>query len=451
MEARLENLQLNDISSKNRAREQYGEIYELAKSIEFEGLIQPIAVVDCAKAKIECEKSFLLVAGGRRFYACRDILKWTSIPCRVFEHVLSMDEIKTLELVENVQRKNLEPFEELKLKNEIHELQVRMKGVKISTRPDAPGHSVTDTAKMLNQDKSTVAKDLKIAKAMKQFKDVDWSKFKSKSDIEKAIKKAASAVTNINAAKRVEDEILKCGNDSFCKRLVSAYMVNDFFVGVKSVEDRSLDFVEIDPPFGISLTSSKKGDTSGYNEVEANVYPQFVEGVLKEAYRTMKRDSWGVFWYAPEPWHETIRSLIIKTGFQTWGSPCVWFKAKDGDSQSVGQNHLPETRLASSLEYFFYFWKGEPKLNRPGMSNGFNYKPIPYKQKYHPTQKPLELYRDIYTTFCRPGSRVMVPFVGSGASLIAAALEKISAFGWDLTADFRNSYVLEVNKQFNGK
>lgn len=40
--------------------------------------------------------------------------------------------------------------------------------------------------------------------------------------------------------------------------------------------------------------------------------------------------------------------------------------------------------------------------------------------RFHPTQKPIELYRWVFNLFCKPGDVVFDPYLGSGASRIAA-------------------------------
>ena len=40
--------------------------------------------------------------------------------------------------------------------------------------------------------------------------------------------------------------------------------------------------------------------------------------------------------------------------------------------------------------------------------------------RFHPTQKPIELYAWIYKLFAKPGMKIFDPFLGSGSSRIAA-------------------------------
>ena len=42
------------------------------------------------------------------------------------------------------------------------------------------------------------------------------------------------------------------------------------------------------------------------------------------------------------------------------------------------------------------------------------------KNKFHPTQKPVELYEYILRTFAKPGDRILDTHLGSGSSRIAA-------------------------------
>jgi ParB family chromosome partitioning protein len=77
-------------------------VEELAKSIQSEGLLQPIVV----RAK---GKKFELIAGERRLRAF-ELLKKKSVPARVIE--ASDASSATLALIENLQRENLNPIDE---------------------------------------------------------------------------------------------------------------------------------------------------------------------------------------------------------------------------------------------------------------------------------------------------------------------------------------------------
>lgn len=83
-------------------RSDLGDLEELMASISKVGLLQPIVVRPV-------EEGYEVVAGNRRFEACRR-LGWIKIPC----HIVELDDKEAFEvsLVENVQRNMLNPVEE---------------------------------------------------------------------------------------------------------------------------------------------------------------------------------------------------------------------------------------------------------------------------------------------------------------------------------------------------
>lgn len=75
---------------------------ELAESISKLGLIQPITVRPSGK-------SYIIVVGERRYRACK-LLKMKTVPAMVRE--LDKDTILEIQIIENLQRKDVEPIEE---------------------------------------------------------------------------------------------------------------------------------------------------------------------------------------------------------------------------------------------------------------------------------------------------------------------------------------------------
>ena len=81
---------------------QQESIDELSRSIKKHGLLQPIIVRPI-------NRGFEIVAGHRRFQACK-LLRWKTIPAMVKD--VSDKDAFELQLVENIQRKTLDPIEE---------------------------------------------------------------------------------------------------------------------------------------------------------------------------------------------------------------------------------------------------------------------------------------------------------------------------------------------------
>ena len=101
-------VKIDQIKVGTRFREELGDIESLAQSLETEGLINPITH----------DQDHNLLAGGRRL-AAATMLKWDTIPCNIMK-IESEGDLRIIELVENVQRKDLSWAEQANLVNRIN-------------------------------------------------------------------------------------------------------------------------------------------------------------------------------------------------------------------------------------------------------------------------------------------------------------------------------------------
>ncbi|MFN3622269.1 MAG: ParB/RepB/Spo0J family partition protein, partial [Nitrososphaerales archaeon] len=88
--------------SRINIRKELGDLNGLMASIKANGLLQPITVRICGNY-------FEVVAGNRRLEACKR-LRWATIPC--FVRDIDDKTAFELSLIENVQRRTLNPLEE---------------------------------------------------------------------------------------------------------------------------------------------------------------------------------------------------------------------------------------------------------------------------------------------------------------------------------------------------
>lgn len=58
--------------------------------------------------------------------------------------------------------------------------------------------------------------------------------------------------------------------------------------------------------------------------------------------------------------------------------------------------------------------------------------------KLHPTQKPLELMRYMVRTYSNPGDTVLDPFMGSGTTAVACAMERRNFIGFEIDENYFN-------------
>ncbi len=130
-----------------RVRFDYGELEGLAISIRTNGILQPVNVRKAADGKFE------LISGERRLRAAR-MVGVDKIPCVVMD--VSDEQSALFAIIENVQRQNLDFFEE---------------AVAIERLTTAHGLSQEEIAKKLGKAQSTLSNKLRLLKLPEGIRD----------------------------------------------------------------------------------------------------------------------------------------------------------------------------------------------------------------------------------------------------------------------------------------
>lgn len=435
---------LESVTVDERARKEMGDLDTFESNLKEIGLTSPLTVKDNG------DKTYTLLAGERRFRILQRN-NISPIPVRIYNRELTDLEMKVVEKSENFHRKDFEYWELDKLTAEIHSMQQEVHGVK-RPGPDQEGWDLADTGTLLGgTDKSEVSRSISRAQARDAFPEL-FNGCKTASDASKVMKKLSEAMVK----QTIVEKIAKKKSTSPLLNLANQFVIKNFFEGVKKIPKEIMHLVEIDPPYAIELQKQKKSDGESqymledYNEIDKSVYidghPDLrhpwrgMRQTLKDCYRIMSPHSWLICWFAPEPWADPIYEAILEAGFETTRMYGLWSKG------SPGQNFNPDIRLSNSYELFYYAWKGQPALNKAGRSNEFRFSPVPPGQKTHPTERPLELMKELYDTFAFPGSRVFIPFLGSGSGLIAAHELGMSPTGFELSQGYKDSFLVRLHQ-----
>lgn len=424
---KLKHVKLADIICEDRAREDLGDIDGLVQSIKDKGVIQPITISGEGK----------LLAGGRR-YTAASLCGLDTIPCIVREDVSAID-AKEIELIENVYRKDFTWQERVKLTAEIDTFY----------RAKDPNWSQPKTAELIGKSVGITNKDLQLAKAIEAVPELGEAK--TADDAFKMIKKIEEDAIVKELRRRQEAQHntapkaggVDAGVNAALKQADQNYIIKDVFKGLEGLKDNGhISIIECDPPYGIDLNSQKGnkdtiGNTvEGYKEVDASAYEGFLAKLTTELYRVAGRDCWMVFWYGPT-WHSQVFNALTKAGWKVDEIPAIWVKPN-------GQTLQPELYYARCYEPFFVCRKGKPIMAERGRSNVFNYSGA--NSKYHPTQRPVELIEEIFRTLSAGMDTVLVPFLGSGATLRACYNRGLKGFGFDLDGKYKDKFMLAVEE-----
>ena len=122
-------------------------------------------------------------------------------------------------------------------------------------------------------------------------------------------------------------------------------------------------------------------------------------------------------------------------------APAIWYK-----SGRPGMARQPDLILASNYETFWYARKGRPGIQKPGRPNVFDF-PTPTTNRIHPTERPIEMIQTLLSTFVTPASRIIVPFAGSGNTLLAAANLRMTGVAFDICDKYRPNFVIRAKEK----
>jgi len=429
----------SQVDEGKRARDDYGDLKKLAKSIKEKGQLQPGVVVDKRKVenindfahaeRLDPDKPYFLLIGGRRFFATEALQR--PFEAKVYERSVTELEYRALELEENVNRKDLSWQEETKLKEEIHRLHEKIKG-KAKHGTGAKGaHRVEDTAEIFGESVSNMWKDLKLADAIKEYPEIA-EKANSKSQARNMQRKLEEAKERKKREQELSKKEKRTKTEKLKQELCDAYHVADWFDFAQELPENSFNLVEMDPPYGINFDkyvdgSFNRPNPSRYKDIDMESIDDFMIRSIQSAKRVLKDHAWLIFWFSTKHHFERSKYWLEQSGFTVPNLPAVW-------NTRSGRCRVPQYHLASDTEMFWYARVGTPKIVKQGRSNVFDFRRVSHSQRTHPNQAPIELYEAIFRTFCRSKHSVCVPYAGSGAAIFAAHNLGLNVVGCDLDA-----------------
>jgi len=431
MQPKLLNVMIENITLGDRVRKDLGDLTELKMSMKKEGLIHPIAIME-----LQTAGQYELSAGGRRLTSAKE-LGWEHIPCRIFPYTADMRVRKTIELVENIIRKDLDHIEEAQLIREIHNLQVAIKGEKHGSSEG--GHSIRDTAKLIGKSHVYVLQELDLADAADNHPTL--TDMKSRAEVISFLAKEKEKVVLEEMVRRVTQDKLKKKDPT--SLLLNSYINGDVLRTLESFDDEKFNLIEVDPPYIIELRKVVKTTVAEDELLKAGRLTQlekaealmWLQKVLCECYRVGKKHSWIMLWLAIDPWIQVFHSMLQQAGYQGSMVPALWVK-------NNGNTRTPNIHRSNYYESYLYARKGDAMLAKPGSPNIHRLPVVP--SKIHPNEKPIELYMDAFRIYCTPGADILSAFVGSGNPILAASNIDMKCIGIDANKDYYKYFLARV-------
>lgn len=413
------------INREGRQRRELTGLEELAESIRRSGLINPIVVTE----------DFVLVAGERRFTACRNILGWTSIDAH-FVSDLSEDELHLIELEENVRREEL-PWQDRCLAVESY-YQLR-----VNTNPD---WSLTDTCEALGMHRKMISAYRGVAQALIAEDPAVMSADKysvARGLVERRQQRVRESEAGSILKPSNPNIILTPKNDIPPKqgynpegdmRAMVMYEQTlpfqhcDFHVWAASYSGPKFNFIHCDFPYGINADKHNMGAADahgGYDDSE-DVYWELLD-TLKDAMANVIADSAHmIFWYSMK-FHDPTEALLEDMGWTVNPFPLIWHKS----DSSI----LPDAKRGPRRQYetAFLCTRGDRYIVR-AVQNIYTHAGT---KEIHMSEKPRPMLEYFMSMLVDDTTTMLDPTMGSGnAVVVAEKLGAVRALGLERDPEF---------------
>jgi DNA modification methylase len=206
---------------------------------------------------------------------------------------------------------------------------------------------------------------------------------------------------------------------------------------LENLEDGCIDVVLTDPPYGISYVSNRSiFDDAITKRGLLNDGKEAFE-LLDNTCRILQRKtannahlyffcSWSVF--------SDFEKIISK--YFTIKTPIVWDKGNKGSGDL-------DNDWGNQTEIILYCVKGK-KLVNTRRGNLISAARLHTSKMVHPTQKPIELLKEILKVSVTDGDFIVDPFMGSGSTIKAANELKYKSLGIELDSemfDIANNFI----------
>ena len=197
--------------------------------------------------------------------------------------------------------------------------------------------------------------------------------------------------------------------------MIDSIIHGDCLEVMRGITHKSVDMILTDPPYNVSQKSNfhtmgRKGVDFGEWDKEFNQISWIKPAIstLKDGANIIIFNDWKNMSYIKDEL-ETCGCLIKQM--------VIWEKS----------NPMPRNRerlYVTSCEFAIWATKGKGwtynRQRRTYENAVFTYPIVGSKKRFHPTQKPIELIRDLINIHTNENDVILDPFVGSGTTAIAA-------------------------------
>jgi DNA modification methylase len=217
-------------------------------------------------------------------------------------------------------------------------------------------------------------------------------------------------------------------NNNTLKDWTNTIQCMDCLEGLKQLPDNSIDLLMADPPYGISKKLNCKGKrlgTSAKLDFEFGEWDKFNEEWIKISIPKVK--GWFISFCAKKDlgtyWNALEQDGFIAIDALVWQKP----------------DPLPlnaKSRFLNAWEVAIIGKKPGATWNSTYQHNILKYQAPKGKNRFHPTQKPIELIKQLIELTTNKNDLVVDPFMGSGTTAAASKMLGRNYIGFEVDKEY---------------
>ena len=200
----------------------------------------------------------------------------------------------------------------------------------------------------------------------------------------------------------------------------------DCMDGMKEFPDNFFDLAIVDPPYGGANSDAEGGGTARHYTFGLRKKDKGYEDRRNMGREICKKiNAWDI-----APKEEYFKELFRVSRNQIiWGgnyfdlppTRCflIWRKLSISENFSMAMAEYAWTSFNSNAKVFEFAPQGKKE-----------------DQRFHPTQKPIELYQWCLSNYAKKGDKILDTHVGSASSLIACHNAGLEAWGFEIDGQY---------------
>jgi site-specific DNA-methyltransferase (adenine-specific) len=208
----------------------------------------------------------------------------------------------------------------------------------------------------------------------------------------------------------------------------------DALAGLQRLEDNSVACVVSDPPYGVNFESHDDSGTHDYG-IEADEYTELMRETFEQLQRVCKDNAHLYIFFATKRFDE-ITSIAAEF-FDVTMTPLIWRKNNGTPTREKGGYEKQYAQYYEPI-LFCRMPNGRSRSICPEgeqRKNVLEYDRPSGDDRWHDSQKPRPLLRDLITNSTGPSETVLDPFAGSGSTLLAAKASGRHYKGFELSEE----------------